>query len=378
MKFSRDSLLGIAILLLLILVISATVIQESGSTESDPYLSTSAAPNGTLAFKLWLKDLGYSTFDEPLSTFAPPDVDAIFIIQPFWDISKTEWLTLDKFVENGGTLVLAGDNYAASASMRHYEFSQTLLDPQAADLSQATPLLSAPVIPSNIQIPTDIALFTQRTDFVPILMAESELALVSFKQGRGTVILSSAPNLFTNVNLKNDTVSAFMLNLIKFTPKGSVWFDEWHHGIQAQSVVGPDQWLQRTPGGRALLFVVFVVFMGLLLQGKAFGRAVPMLNEIKRRGPLEHVTAIANLNRKAGHRVEMMQQYHQRLKRQLGARYRLNPSLPDVDYVNALFVLNPSINKDELLDLLKHLSQKKIGETELIKLAAEAAKWMKD
>jgi hypothetical protein len=126
------------------------------------------------------------------------------------------------------------------------------------------------------------------------------------------------------------------------------------------------------------LFTVLIAFVGLLLQGKAFGRAVPMLNEIKRRGPLEHVTAIANLKRKAGHRAEVLQQYHQRVKRQLGGRYRLDPSMSDVDYVNALFVINPSINKDEVLDLLKRLSKKNIGEAELVKLASEAAKWMKD
>jgi hypothetical protein len=192
------------------------------------------------------------------------------------------------------------------------------------------------------------------------------------------VILSASPILFANAALKKDPISTVTLNLIALTSGGAIWFDEWHHGIQAQSIVGPDQWLKRTPGGHALLFTVFVVFAGLLLQGRAFGRAVPMLHESKRRGPLEHVTAIANLKRKAGHRAEVLLQYHQRVKRQLGQRYRLDPSIPDAEYVNALAGLNSSIDKDELLILLKRLSRKNISEVELIKLASEAAKWMKD
>jgi len=161
--------------------------------------------------------------------------------------------------------------------------------------------------------------------------------------------------------------------------KGLIWFDEWHHGFQqSRSVIGPGQWLQRTPGGHALLFVVGAIFLALLLQGRAFGRPIPLLHEIKRRGPLEHVTAIANLNRKAGHRNEVLKQYYQRVKRHLGQRYRLDPSLADAEYVSLLSQYNSSVDKDALLNLLKRLSQKNVSEGELLKLAIEAAHWIKE
>jgi hypothetical protein len=121
-----------------------------------------------------------------------------------------------------------------------------------------------------------------------------------------------------------------------------------------------------------------VVFIALLLRGRSFGRYVPLPSEIKRRGPLEHVTAIANLNRKARHRREVLAQYHQRVKRQLGKRYRLDPSLPDAEYVRLLAEHNSAIEKEKLLDLLKRLSKSKITEAELVKLAAEASEWMKE
>ena len=104
----------------------------------------------------------------------------------------------------------------------------------------------------------------------------------------------------------------------------------------------------------------------------------PLKHELKRRGPIEHVTAIANLNRKAGHIKEVARQYHQRLKRHFGQRYRLDPSMRDEEYVEALAGYNPAIDKEKLLRLLTRLTQPNVNEAELLKLSAEAARWMSE
>jgi hypothetical protein len=122
--------------------------------------------------------------------------------------------------------------------------------------------------------------------------------------------------------------------------------------------------------------VAGVIFLALILQGRGFGRPIPLQHEIKRRGPLEHVTAVANLNRKAGHRVDMLRQYHQWVKRHLGHRYRLDPSLPDEEYVAQLAKYNPALEKEKLLPLLQRLVQTNVSEAEMVKLAEEASKWI--
>jgi hypothetical protein len=213
------------------------------------------------------------------------------------------------------------------------------------------------------------------------LAANGQPVLVSFDKGRGRIILSATAQPFSNLALKEPAIASLVINLIGLGPhRNKVWFDEWHHGLHVSSghIVGPDQWLRQTPLGHALLFVVGAVFLALLLQGRAFGRPVPLPGELKRRGPLEHVTAIANLSRKAGHRNAVMGQYYSYLKRHLGRRYSLDPSLPDADYVKTLAGYNPALDQTALLRLLQRLSQKNLGEDEMIQLAAQASAWMKN
>lgn len=378
MKLSRDAWLGIGILLALVIVTSAAAIRQS-SRKQMPYLSTSSAPDGTLAFKLWLDELGYNTIST--SSFDPqPGTKTIFIIQPFVPITAPEWKSLDAWIEKGGTLILAGDKYYANDAMLHFNFSIAYLASHAAEISSASPLLKSPPLVTNPALPTDVGLSTERSDYTTLMTANGAPVIVSLEQGNGRVILSVLPNAFTNLALKKDENASLILNLLALsrTQKGNVWIDEWHHGFQSGEIVGPWEWLKRTPGGHAILFVVFALFVALILQGQAFGRPVPLRHEIKRRAPMEHITAVANLNRKAGHRTEVAKQYHDRLKRHLGQRYRLTPSIPDEEYVRSLAGYNSSIDKNELLRLLKQLSKKNISEAELLKLSAEASEWMSE
>jgi hypothetical protein len=379
MKLTRDAWLVIGILFALIAVIVLTTFQQS-SAPSIPYLSTSSAPNGTLAFKLWLDELGYKPATTSETIFDPQSsVKTIFILQPTVLISATEWKVIDRWVDNGGLLVLAGDNFPTITAMDHFDFSMVYAANEITEMYVSSPILGSPVMTSKIPTQAYYGFKTARSDFLPLVSANGFPLIVSFEQGKGRVILSATPEPFSNLALKNDSNASLVLNLLAFTSqKGTVWFDEWHHGFQSGGIVGPSQWLQRTAGGHAILFIVGVIFLALLFQGRGFGRPVPLAYEIHRRGPLEHVTAIANLNRKAGHGNEVLKQYHQRVKRQLGQRYRIDPSMPDRDYALTLAQYNSSIDKDALLNLLQRLTQKNVSEAELLKLASEAARWINE
>jgi hypothetical protein len=141
-------------------------------------------------------------------------------------------------------------------------------------------------------------------------------------------------------------------------------------------VTGPTNWLRRTPAGRSLIFTALVIFLAIVLNGRRFGRAITPPKIKLRRAPIEHITAIANLNRRAGHRRNTLQKYHHWLKRDLGRRYRLNPTLPDKEYVRQLAAYNPQIDQEALSRLLAELRQSDLRESRLVELAAEAAQWM--
>lgn len=379
MRLSRDSWLGLGLVLLLILVMTAAAMQQQNA-QAIPYLSTSNAPDGTLALKLWLERLGYPLRKETVADFAPPaDTDIVLMLQPLGEVSYGEWKTINTWVEEGGTLIAAGDNLAARSVFVYYDFNREFLPTAAPPLSAHTPLLISPPQANPAKFTALYGLTSERRDYVIHIAHEGHPIIVSFEQGKGRVILSTTAYPFSNDGLKEEGNAELALNLVSLAvERDAVWFDDWHHGQQGVDIVGPGAWLRRTSLGHALLFILGVIFLALILQGRGFGRPIPLPHEIKRRGPLEHVTAVANLNRKAGHRAAVLAHYHRQLKRHLGKRYRLDPALPDLEYTRVLYSYNPAINEQELFYLLTRLSQKNVSDGELVKLADEAAKWMTD
>jgi hypothetical protein len=218
-------------------------------------------------------------------------------------------------------------------------------------------------------------------DFVTHLADEEGPIILSFEKGQGRVFLSATAFPFSNAGLKEAGNPAAILNLVSAARQpGLIWFDEWHHGLRSDGsqVIGPTEWLRYTPSGRSFLYLAGVIFIALLLRGRRFGRPTPLSQETSRRAPLEYITAIANLNRRARHRADVLRQYHHWLKRGLGQRYRLNPTLPDEEYLAQLGRFNPRIDLTALGNLLARLRQNQVSENELIRLADETAAWLEE
>jgi hypothetical protein len=377
-NLSPDLKLGIGVILLLVVVTTFAVLQR-GNEETFPTLSSaSSTPDGALALKLWVRELKYKVDEEVLANFAPPkDSSILFMLEPLFP-TEADMNAVDKWVEDGGTLIAIGENYGMFSLIDHYKFYFHYLPKNDGTLANETPLLDSPPALDLKNTKARIALSSERDDYVTLVSFQDQPVLVSFEQGKGRVILGTVTESFTNAGLKQAGNPELVLNILALARnKGTVWFDEWHHGVQSgEQILGPSEFLRRTPVGRALLFVTFAVFIAFFLQGRGFGRPVPLPHEIKRRGALEHVTGIANLSRRAAHRSAVMMQYHNQIKRKLGQRYRLDPAMSDEDYVNTLAGYNPSIDKIELLNLLKRLRRTNLSETEMVHLAVEAAKWI--
>jgi hypothetical protein len=380
MKARRDAFISLGLLLVLVLIAVGSGIRESQNAEKPPYSSLSTAPNGTSALRAWLESMDAEILPEALPAFEPPETARlIFMLEPF-NVTEDEIVLLDDWVRRGNTLVAAGTRQGIRLLAEYYGFSLYIASETTRQAAFQNPLLASPQ--SNTAIPTNtrFALSASHTNYVTYLGNQAHPVLVSFQRGRGRVILSSAPYLFSNQGLTEEGMPEVVLNVLRLAgTDGPAWFDEWHHGLRSQAeITGPGQWLAGTPIGHALLFIAATVFISLLLQGRGFGRPLTPLREIRRRAPLEYIRAIANLGRRAGHRRHVMGQYHTALKRGLGKRYRLDPSTPDVEYVEALANYKPDIDKQALLDLLTSLDSGKAGESEMVRLAADTAEWLKN
>ena len=395
-KLSRDSWLAIGLLVVLASVtVLAGISQAKEQKRAPPLASFSSSPNGAKALWLWLDELGYSVSNEVDTEFRPSkDISVLLVLEPLIEISTAEWQTIDAWVEDGGTLVLVGDYWPTSRALRHYDFAlgipsfhRTYSELEVTPLTAQTPLLASPPLtfPVRAKLQAHLSYHpedkTQVRDFVAHLTDNDGLVMVSFEEGDGRVILCTAPFVFSNAGLKEEGNPALVLNVVLATNReGVILFDEWHHGLQPKSsqVVGPADWLRYTPAGRSLLYVALVTFVALVLHGRHFGRPVPLPKEIARRAPLEYITAIANLKRQAGHRTAVMRYYHHQLKRKLGKRYRLDPTLPDDEYMARLAELNPVLDADALRSLLRRLRQDEVSESGMVQLATEVAEWLKE
>lgn len=381
LSFSRDTWLALGLIALLTLVTIAAAIQQTRSERMPALSSLSSGPNGSRALWLWLDELGYEVAQEVASTFDPPaGAGLILLLEPLPGITADEWRRLDAWVEEGGTLILAGETFGMREAVTHYKFQLAYLMAPVSGLAPQTPLLvSPPGAAADLQ--AQAYLVTERFDYVTHLASEDKPVIVSFEQGQGRVILSTAPFSFSNAGLKKAGNPALVLNLVSAAKRpGLIWFDEWHHGLRTTEtrVVGPADWLRYTPAGHALLYVTAVIFGAIVLAGRHFGRPVPLPQDTARRPPLEYITAIANLNRRARQRAAVLEQYRHWLKRKLGQRYRLDPTLPDEEYLAQLSHFNPRLDIAALQRLLARLRQKRVNETELVRLADEVATWLED
>lgn len=382
MKLARDGWLAIGLFVVLAAITIFAAVRDVQAPSLPRLASESNAPEGARALWLWLEQLGYQvTRESPASFRVADEADLLLVLEPTFPFASGDWREIDDWVADGGTAVFAGQWLSLSSVAGHYDFFLgPASDSDAVGLQ--VPLFNSP--PFRPSAPLRAALSfnaSGREDFVTLLAGPDGPVVLAFEQGKGRVILSAVSEPFTNEGLKQADNASVVLNVVSAARRrGVVMFDEWHHGLRSAEaeLAGPGDWLFATPAGRAMLFVAGVVFLALVFRGQRFGRPVPLSKEMLRRAPLEHITAIANLSRRAGHRAAVVRQYHQHLKRALGQRYRLSPDLPDAPYAAQLAAYNPAVDEKRLLDLLARLSRRAVSEAELLQMAGEVVDWTKD
>ena len=129
----------------------------------------------------------------------------------------------------------------------------------------------------------------------------AELAL-----GAGRTVVFSEAGAFSNERAGDDPLAVLAVRaaLAYSGAADTVFFDEFHQGIRgdrSRAEVLRDFFLG-SPGGRTLLHLVAACFLVLACAGMRFGAPSPAVAppDLERRSPLEHVSALGDLYRKAG------------------------------------------------------------------------------
>jgi hypothetical protein len=332
--------------------------------------SHASGPDGALALYRWLGELGYRAERLEYRDFALDEgVNLLFVLAPSTGYTPDETAAVLRWVEAGGTLILADD--------RRFGGSTALLRAAGAT-AEAAPTgpikrvgLSQPVATADtISAETDVVLGGLPADAAPIIGAADGAVLAGMQRGKGYIYLSAALRPFTNIGLADAGSAALVLGLLRRAPAGGrLIFDEYHHGFVREPSLGG--LLTGSPWGWAVIYAALVGVAYVALTGQRFGRPVALREETARRSSAEYLESIASLLRRGRKSGYILAHYRTALKRRLARPHGISPSLNDDDFVAALASARP-LDTAALRALLARMCQSAASEAELLRIIAES------
>lgn len=336
--------------LLLVLVLFGTLIgftiytaRQSTSSNMAPAGSTySADAQGTYALRSWLQELGYRTDLFQYTSWAlPADAAALLMLAPQAEpITAQEAEETLRWVREGGTLIIivsqpAGIGISSGALLEALDARISIADadtePVPAPIRVSQPVLT---VPPTTQITADdrAVIELERDEYVPLAITPRGDVLVGFAEGQGYVYLGTSLAPFSNSTIQQPDNPQLVLNLLRRVPAGGrVLFDEYHHGfVQAPALTRSmlDYWW-----GRAALYGLLVTGLYLVLNGRRFGKPVPLPQDVARRSTAEYAQSLGTLFRRSGKRDYIAQHYAERLKRRIARAYGFVPSTTDDEFM---------------------------------------------
>jgi hypothetical protein len=375
-KNRRDLYLLIGLLAVLVTFTVLGVRRDDDDALAGVPTTHSSGDAGALALLRWLGELGYDAQRLEYRPFELGEGDAaLIVLSPSEPYNRTEVDATLKWVEDGGTLIVADDRPAlfggGNALLRELDirtapYSDTARIERAP---AAQPALDQPPVRDAL-VRADRVLEFESPDFARLLGPPDATVLAGIKRGAGYVYVSSSALPFTNDGLRDEGNAALLLNLLRrVRPEGRVLFDEYHHGFFT-----PPSLRTRVLGsawGWALIGAVALTAAFVVLSGRRFGRPVPLREETARRSSAEYVESMADLFQRGGKRAFVLAHYRAALKRRLARPFGINPRLDDDAFVRELARFRP-VDEAALAAQLARLRRERLSEDELVRVVAES------
>jgi hypothetical protein len=337
-----DSRWQLLISLLLFGGLLALALLQGTREPTRPYDLESTAPDGLLALRLWLSEMGYDPQETVGEVFQVPAPTALLLVYPSTQpYTEAEAVTMAQWVLAGGTAVIIGPQHSDTALIEQFGVAPGEPTPLFFSVVPRQPLLPT-VEPLEVSGAWPALDLGDAPHAVAILQATSgEITAAVQTYGAGTVWHLSRHHTLTNGELRDAGQATLTLALLRSVPAGGVVRFDTYHLWGARSADGAtvntlQEWLYYTPWGWALLFAALLTALVLILQGRRLGPPLPAQAEVRRREAAEYVIAMANLARRARHRQVVTNHHKRRLKRVIGQRVHVDATLPDETFVDRL------------------------------------------
>ena len=301
-------------------------------------------------------------------------LDALFLWSLRRELSDQEIEGIHRFVEDGGTLIVAGDHESLNSLLHHYGLEMRKAS-NSFETSRRIP--TDPIFPirpvDEVYSNTDYAIQQTERDVAPLFGQGTDYSIVTFHEGEGRAFFISCPNIFTRYGLRDDRNATFLYNLMSTLPhRARVGLAQFgYYAAGSASAANPLMYLLfNTAGGLGVVYSGVIVFLFLILRGRRFGKPLAV-EETHRRVSSEYVHAMTALYQKGDTRRAILRQIRDTFRSDLAARWHINPNLESTSFVEEIARRKP-IDTDEFLRLLTELEPRgTISEARLLSLAKQ-------
>jgi hypothetical protein len=334
-----------ALLILVFVVIVGIDAYQKIRRQPGPPSTYNAASAGYKALYLWLRELGVPAkrWESPL-TELPREAGVLLMMSPRLGPGPGEVKALEKWVRDGGTLVLVSSPWNAFAEPFGFEMKMRPLDsghglrPRAlardgvrneGEPSRGRPERSAaeskgdevgapgsargdplhdqkkeeespsfqpgPYIRGQRTIKSKIhpGIDSQRPEAIVHARDAFGNLIVAVEERRGRVIMIADPSLFSNLHLREGDHARLALDLLlTHLGEGVLLIDEYHHGYGRVTSVAA--YLFQSEAFVPMLQAMFLLLMLWAAAGRRFGPPRPLPRETER-SSMEYARAMAQL-----------------------------------------------------------------------------------
>ena len=301
-------------------------------------------------------------------------LDVLFLWQLHRELDEKEIEEIHGFVEDGGTLIVAGDHESLNSLLLDYGLEMRKAS-NALETSRRIPI--EPIFPNRpvneIYSSTDYAIQSSERDIAPLYGQDEDYSIVTFGEGDGRAFFISCSDIFYRNGLRDNRNSTFLYNLMTTFPhRARIGLaEDYYYAVGSASEANPVMYLLfNTAGGLGVVYIGVIVFLFLILRGRRFGKPLT-LEETHRRVSSEYVHAMTALYQKGNTRHAILKQIRDTFRSNLAARWHINPNLETVSFVEEIARRKPIDIKELQMLLTEMETHGDISEARLLSIAKQ-------